>query len=198
MNQTTSASAPGKVSYESLTSTSGRITWTAVTNAAKYDVQISTQRDFATVIGKLTITGTSVKVTGMSSGNTYYVRVRAVASNGIASDWAIFQFKPATSDSGSTNPGGSGTAISAPTGLTVSTVDTKSRLKWNSVYNAANYTVEIYSDASYTTKIASLKLGGTSVLINGMSSGKTYYIRVNAIDPNGKTSAWTTYSYAKK
>ena len=197
-DETSSASAPGKVSYESLTSTSGRITWTAVINAAKYDVQISTQRDFATVIGKLTITGTSVKVTGMSSGNTYYVRVRAVASNGSTSDWTVFQFKPATSDSGSTNPGGSGTAISAPTGLTVSTVDTKSRLKWNSVYNAANYTVEIYSDASYTTKIASLKLGGTSVLINGMSSGKTYYIRVNAIDPNGKTSAWTTYSYAKK
>lgn len=36
---------------------------------------------------------------------------------------------------------------------------------------------------------------GSSILINGMSSGKTYYFRVNAISEDNTTSAWATYSY---
>lgn len=194
-------SAPDRISYEKKTSTSGRITWTSVANAVKYDVEISKLDNFSSVVGKLTMAGTAVNITGMTADSGYYVRVRAVASDGKKSDWTVYKLKSGSgsgSGSGNTTQDKPATTISAPTGVTVSTVETKNRLSWNAVQNAANYTVEIYADSAYTAKVASLKLPGTSVLINGMKSGRMYYIRVNAVNKDGKTSAWTTCNYAKK
>lgn len=199
--ESTGVAAPDKISYEVISGNSGRITWTAVSNASGYEVQISSGSDFSSLLGKLSMSGTSVKITGMNAANTYYARVRSMGTNNTYSAWTVCKFKPSSESSGSSNnssgDSGSQSGITAPQNLSVTVVDTKSRLKWDSVAGAVKYTVEIYADSAYTVKAASLTLGGTSVLINGMSSGRTYYVRVNAVDTNGNVSAWSTYKYAK-
>lgn len=188
----TKVTIPETISYESISETSGRVVWAAVSSASKYEVQIGTGSDFNKIVGQLNMTGTSVKITGLKAGTTYYARVRAIGSDGTLSGWKMCTLKSSGSEQTTDK---TETIVPAPTGLSVSPVETKSRLSWNRVENAEKYTVEIYSDAAYQNKMTGATVLGSSILINGMSSGKTYYFRVNAISEDNTTSAWATYSY---
>lgn len=185
-----SITIPESIRYESISLSSGRILWSAVDAASSYEVQIATESGFRKVVGQLTVTGTSVKVTGISSGTPYHARVRAVGADGKVSGWKMCRLSP---DGGDADPGH--TTVTEPTGLLVSAAGDRYRLSWDSVDHAAQYTVEIYTDASYKTKVAGASAARNSILINGMSSGKTYYFRVNAVSADGRTSGWAFYSH---
>ncbi len=72
----------GTLTAPSLTPTSGdttgSVSWSAVTNAVTYEIDIATNNTFTT--GLVTTTSTSPKAfTGLTNGQTYYVRARAKA-----------------------------------------------------------------------------------------------------------------------
>lgn len=53
-----------------------------------YQFQIDDNNDFSSLIQDRTITGTVASFTGLTTGTTYYVRVRAIDSSGNASPWS--------------------------------------------------------------------------------------------------------------
>lgn len=61
--------------------------WDAVTEATEYELQISTDGIFGTIIHTQTITTTSYNYT-LPASDVYYWRVRGV-HNGIAGDWSV-------------------------------------------------------------------------------------------------------------
>lgn len=65
-------------------STTVALSWTAVPNAASYNVQQSTSASFASSV-TTTYAGTltSASITGLSAGTTYYFRINAASSNGV-------------------------------------------------------------------------------------------------------------------
>jgi subtilisin family serine protease len=68
------------------------LTWSGTgTNAASYDVQVSTRSNFSSFIeNKTGITGTSLTTRSLKGRTTYYWRVRSKASNGTVSAWSAY------------------------------------------------------------------------------------------------------------
>lgn len=184
---TSSIAIPDSIRYESLSDTSGRVLWSSVESAVKYEVQIAQGSGFSKIVGQLTMTGTSVKVTGIQPGTGYYARVRAVSATGAVSGWKMCSLTSAGQDTEDTR-------LAKPSGVSVSAAGDRNRLSWNSVDGAVSYNVEIYADSSYKTKLTGTSVSRNSILINGMVSGRTYYFRVNAVSANGNVSEWAVYS----
>lgn len=193
-NTQISVSAPAKLSCELIDVTSGRLSWPSVAGASRYEVQVSMNSDFSSLIGTCTVSGTSLKVTNMKSGVIYYARVKAIGSSNETSAWTSCSFSAGTSNSGI---GTSETSVVAPQNVAITPVDNKCRLSWDKVASASKYNIEICSDSGYATKLATMSLTGLSVLINGMTSGKTYYVRVQSVSSSGDVSQWTTYTYTR-
>lgn len=193
---TTTISAPAKVSVESVDSTIARATWSSVPNASSYAIEISKDSNFASTIAKTSVTGTVLRINGIKSGTTYYVRVRAISATGLQSPWTTCSYKYGSSGSGgSTQPV---VTSKVPQNIVVKSAnDGKMRLMWDAVVSASSYNVEIYSNASYSSKMASMSISGTSVIISGMKSGRTYYFRVQSVMSDGTKSEWGKYSYTK-
>ena len=81
------AAAPS-VTLSPLTTTSLEATWNAVTMAASYVVQTSTDADFSEPTS-LTVTDPAAILDGLVGKTTYYVRVRALGGDGtLLSDWS--------------------------------------------------------------------------------------------------------------
>jgi prepilin-type N-terminal cleavage/methylation domain-containing protein len=66
------------------------LTWTAVDNALSYALQQSTASDFSANLVRSTVTGTSLSVTSLTPGTTYYFRItpNATSSQGVWSNTA--------------------------------------------------------------------------------------------------------------
>ena len=75
-----------------------------------YQFQLSTSNTFATVLQDRTITGTVASFTGLTTGTTYYVRVRAIDSSGNIGGWSSI---------GSATPGKINAELSVTSGTIV-------------------------------------------------------------------------------
>jgi len=84
----------------------------------------------------------------------------------------------------------SGVCITAPTlsigAITGSSID----LSWTSITGAISYTLQRDTNSSFTSATTIATQSGTSFTSGGLSSGTTYYYRVNATNADS-TSAWS-------
>ncbi|MBR1731008.1 MAG: S8 family serine peptidase, partial [Ruminococcus sp.] len=115
------------------------------------------------------VTFTSVEVSGLSSGTTYYYRVRALLNG---------EYGPYSSTISATTL--SDTGVPAVTGLRVTdtTTDTVS-IEWNSVgVSGAEYYIEVKTGSNDWREFGPTE--NTSVEFTGMSPNTTYYFRVRA------------------
>ena len=154
--------------------------WKAVSGAAKYEVYRSYSRDGS--YSKYS-TQTSTAYTNSSyltSGTTYYYKVRALDANGNA------------------GPYSAAVSVTCRLKLTAPTVtggnDAQGRptLKWNAVSGAAKY--EVYrarsKDGDY---IKYSTVTGTSYTnISYIENGNTYYYKVRALKSDGTAGAWSS------
>jgi len=158
--------------------------WTAVSNAASYSFQLSTDSGFNSVVYSLTGThNTRATVTTSLSDDTYWWRVRAVNAAGTASGWSTpMQFTKTWSDQPVQESPTDGSTVSFPTPLI---------LNWDKTPYAASYHVILASDPQLTTIVKELK-GGTSSAPNGTQfapqqlSPGTYYWEVWPVDAAGR------------
>ena len=154
------------------------IKWNAVTGADKYEVYRATSRNGTyTLLGTTTATNYTDNKAG--SGYTYYYKVKALAANGIESDYSAVVAgichcaKPTVK---ATYMGATG----------------KPYIRWNAVANVSKY--EVYRA---TSKNGTYTLLGTTTdtnyTDNKAGSGYTYYYKVRAIS-KVKSSANSVFS----
>ncbi len=149
------------------------LTWNAVTGAAKYEVYRARSKD-GTYSKYSTTTGTAYTNSSyLTSGATYYYKVRALDANGNAGPYSAVVSVTCR------------LKLTAPT-VTGST-DSQGRptLKWNAVTGAAKY--EVYrarsKDGDYIkySTVTGTSYTNTSYLANGT----TYYYKVRALGSDG-------------
>ena len=154
--------------------------WNAVTGAAKYEVYRARSKD-GDYIKYSTQTSTGYTNSAyLTSGSTYYYKVRALDANGTAGPWSDV------------------VAVTCRLGLTAPSVtggnDSQGRptLKWNAVTGAAKY--EVYrarsKDGDYIKYSTQTSTGYTNSAY--LTSGSMYYYKVRALDANGTAGAWSS------
>ena len=153
--------------------------WDKVAGAAKYEVYRARSKD-GDYIKYSTQTSTGYTNSAyLTSGSTYYYKVRALDANGTAGPWSDV------------------VAVTCRLGLTAPTVtggnDSQGRptLKWNAVSGAAKY--EVYrarsKDGDYIKYSTQTSTGYTNSAY--LTSGSTYYYKVRALDANGTAGPWS-------
>lgn len=84
--------------------------------------------------------------------------------------------------------------LSAPANGATGT-STSPTLSWIASTNATTYTVQVSNTADFSSILSQSTLSTTSLTLNGLTNGTTYYWRVNASNATG-TSTWSnTYSF---
>ena len=153
--------------------------WNAVTGAAKYEVYRARSKD-GDYIKYSTQTSTGYTNSAyLTSGSTYYYKVRALDANGTAGPWSDV------------------VAVTCRLGLTAPTVtggnDAQGRptLTWKAVTGAAKY--EVYRARSRSGEyIKYSTVTGTSYTNTSyIENGNTYYYKVRALDANGTAGPWS-------
>ena len=176
--------APTNLKAASTGYTSTKITWTAVAGANGYEVyrKLWSSGTFALVASPTT---GSWNDSGLSTGKTYYYKVRAyrlVGSTKVyGKDSAVVSAVPVPS---------------APTGLTAVSGGSKTaKIAWSSVAGASGY--EVYRKTWSSGTYALIASPVTTNLINsGLSVGKTYYYKVRAYRLVGSTKIFGPESSA--
>lgn len=149
------------------------LSWSGVSEAKSYDVQILEASTFGTVQNK-NVSGTSTSVSGLSSNTKYYAQVRSVNDGG-TSDWIQKSFTTLR--------------LPAPSGLSVTPTATGVTLTWGSVTGAKSYVVEIHDKSNYRSLVKSASPTSTTVTIAGLTGDQDYYWQVKAVDAGGE-GAW--------
>jgi fibronectin type 3 domain-containing protein len=161
------------------------LTWSTVTGAATYHVQVSTSNTFATIlIEDSTLTSVSKALSGFANGTQYYWRVQAKNAGGVSA-W--------------TSPWGFTTIIAAPQTPTLTTpadgstrLSTTPTLTWATVTGAATYHVQVSTVNTFETiLIEDSTLTAATKALTGLTNGTQYYWRVQAKNAGG-VSAWTS------
>jgi hypothetical protein len=163
--------------------------WSDVADADNYYLQVSESATFATTHiddNTLTVSSFDCSSNNLSYGKTYYWRVKSLKTGGQESVWSsTFVFQTKTLD----NP----TLVTPADGATSQDV-TGVSLVWNSVDEAATYTVKVADDNAfgagdivYTTTGAD-----TNATTSALTLGTTYYWRVYSTAASGQTSDEST------
>jgi N-acetylneuraminic acid mutarotase len=156
------------------------LTWSAVTGAASYNVYQGTSAggQAATPV-KTGITGSSVTITGLTNGTTYYFKMAAVNASGAVS---------ALSNEISARPMPPPPA--APVLATATAGNAQVTLSWSAVTGAATYNVYQGTTAGgQATTPVKTGITAVSVTITGLTNGTTYYFKLAAVNAAGSVSA---------
>lgn len=167
-------------------STTGTMTWSSVSGATSYDLQISTSSNFNVNQVDLTGIGTTSYNFNLDDSKTYYWRVRASNADGKSPWTGAWRFKTTLLPPTLNFP------ANASTGLTLTL-----NLRWNAVGGATKYNVQVSTNASFTDLILNdANVASTAYYSSGavLSHYKTYYWRVRAMNANGAglwSDIWT-------
>jgi cell wall-associated NlpC family hydrolase len=183
---------PGAVSNLKMTrasSSTAKLSWTAGSGAASYEVQYYSQASggWKTDPDYKTKTSTSYTTTDLVLGREYQFRVRSVNANG-KSDWVTVKY---THKEAATSKPGKVSNLKVK-----GTSSATAKLSWTAGSGAASYEVQYYSQASggwktdpdYKTKTSK------SYTTTGLTLGKEYQFRVRSVNAGGK-SDWVTIKF---
>jgi photosystem II stability/assembly factor-like uncharacterized protein len=187
MSFTTQPAAPGATTLSAPAASATNISlnptlsWTAVSAATSYRVQVSVDPGFGTtVVDDSSATGTSIAVGPLQPGTVYYWRVAARNGGGSSAFTANRSFTtvpaiPAVPTLASPGNGATGVAV-APT------------LAWGTVGGATNYSVQISRDSTFATVLLTdTTLTAASRAVSGLMYNMTYYWRAGARNVGGSS-----------
>jgi YD repeat-containing protein len=169
---TTLPSAPTGLTASASSATTMDLAWQAVSGAAGFRIEQSTDGVAWNSAGSPGATATSHTVTGLSAGTSYWFRVRAYNAGG-DSAWSV--------------PAAATTRPVAPGGLTATAVsDSRIELAWADASGEAGYRVERSDDGGATfVPAAALQADTTTYAATGLDQLRTYQFRVVAYNVGG-------------
>jgi len=183
---------PVASSASSVTVSSFTANWNSGYNV--YFLDVSASSTFSTFISgynNLSCSGTSKNVTGLSSGTTYYYRLRGYLSSG----------QP-TANSNTITVTTAQPAPSAPTGLNATNIGVTSfAANWGTVSGATSYRLDVSASSSFSTFVTgynNLTVSSTTQNVTGLTPNVVYYFRVRAVNSSGTSSNSSTYSVTLK
>jgi titin len=180
-------SAPTVLTASSTSLTSVNLSWDdASTNETGFQIERSlTSSSGYSVITTTAANATSYTNSGLTSGTTYYYRIKAVNAGGGSS------YAPVASVTTLSLP-------APPSGLTtIASSSTAIDLSWTDASaNETGFQIErsLTSDTGFSL-ITTTAANATSYSNTGLTSGTTYYYRVRAVNAGGE-SAYTTEANA--
>ena len=154
--------------------------WNAVSGAAKYEVYRARSKD-GTYTKYSTTTGTAYTNSSyLTSGATYYYKVRALDANGNAGPYSAVVSVTCR------------LKLTAPSVTGGTDAQGRPTLKWNAVSGAAKY--EVYRARSMNGDyIKYSTVTGTSYTNSSyIENGNTYYYKVRALKSDGTAGAWSS------
>lgn len=163
--------APGGLAATAASTSQINLAWADnSTNETSFLIERSLNNVMFTQITATSSNVTSYPDTSLSSGTTYYYRVRATNSGGISAYTAV---------ASATTP------VAAPAGLTATPGNAKVALNWNASAGATSYNVKrsTSNGGPYST-IASPSV--TNYTDTGLINGATYYYVVSAVGVSGE------------
>jgi len=177
---------PIAVSATAPTQTSFTSKWNVVTGAASYYVDVATDNLFASILpnhANQLVSGTSLDITGLIPGTSYYYRIRSANASGI---------------SPSSNTISTLTIPTTPTAAATSAAtQTSFTANWNIVIGATGYYIDVATDNSFVsilTNYSHLLMSGTSHDITGLIPATIYYYRIKSTNSSGTSSSSNTIS----
>jgi gliding motility-associated-like protein len=166
--------------------------WNAVTGATHYAIDVATDAAFTDYVHDYnnldTANVTSFDVKGLVTGTTYYYRVLATNDCGDSNYSASISVETAK--------------VPAIPVVKIATNATCSGFtaNWEAVSDAHSYLIDVATDATFTNYVLgynNTEAGdGTSLIITGLTPGKTYYYRLLAINECWTNEYSATIAYA--
>jgi hypothetical protein len=155
---------------------SGTFTWTALSGATHYRIQVATDVNFVSmVINQDGIAATNFNYTNLNSVTTYFWRVIGYNTNDAGQNSAVFQFLTSLGK----------VALVAPANNAVGVELNGVNFSWGAVNGALTYRLQISEQADFSAFVLNMGgIAGTSTIVNGLLHNKTYYWRANAQNVN--------------
>jgi fibronectin type 3 domain-containing protein len=146
------------------------ISWNAVELADSYSVYCGTNTAPPSEPIQANITGTTVTLTGLSNGNTYYVWVQAVNPGGKSALSEVFSRE---------------LSLETPTILSATKYGNSLTVYWNAVNLADSYNVYCGTEATLPPEPVKTNITDLFTTITGLTTGVAYYVWVQAINAGG-------------
>jgi hypothetical protein len=173
-------SSPADGANYSAGTTSVNLVWNAVAGASTYNLQVGTSCG-GTSIANWNQSAASSLVSGLSNGATYFWRVQSLGSGGTSAYSSCRSFS-VNNVVGSPPPV---PMLSLPSdGTNYPAGTTSAALTWGAVAGAVTYNLQVGTSCGETS-IAGWNLSTTSPLVFGLSSGITYFWRVQSVGTGG-------------
>ncbi len=148
--------------------------WGSSQLASSYQLDVSTSPTFDSFVNgynNLLVSGTSHLVSGLSSGSTYYFRVRAVNSYAVSEN--------------SASSAAVEVYLGPPANLTGTPHSHSISLSWAAAAGAIGYYLDAATDQNFTNSVPGYigsMIQGTSVVVQGLRPNQTYWFRVRSFE----------------
>ena len=116
---------------------------------------------------------TTVAEASLTPGQTYYFEIAAVSGFGISPN---------------SNEASAMAVPAVPTGVSATAGNGTVMLSWSAATGAASYNVYQGTSAGGEGAAAATSTNGTTVTLNGLNNGTTYYFKVAAVDAGGASA----------
>lgn len=180
----TLAAIPGLSPYTVGTVSTLQANWTSASNGAgvRYEAIISSgiypsTNSFTDNFTSATY-NTSVLFSGLTAITTYFVQVRAINNNGVATDFVSL--------------GSTATLPNNPVAAALSGVATgQITANWTDALNPAGtrYVAQVSTESGFNTITASSNTANTNAVLAELTNNTTYFLRVRAVNFSGGSSA---------
>lgn len=171
-------------------STYPTLVWAPVAGASSYHVQLSSDRQFRTIVLEMTdVRETSVGLSSLTPKTDYYWRVRGADSTGGLSDWSV-EWSFATGSGRLASP----VLLFPSDGATgISTVPI---ISWSPTPGAITYALQIAKDQNFNKDMIEVTgLTRSSFTPNELAPEETYYWRVQARDTTSESDWSAVWSF---
>ena len=177
---TSSCDDPAAPGNSSLSSSSQRLTEGSSGDYDFYCSTSSTDPTGSTVASGSVSSGTSVDITGLAYGTTYYYWARTDCGGGSTSGWVAGS--PATFTTAASNPTSISAGSTTPFGTTFTITDSNSPASWDIYYSTSDNA----PDGETTPSLNTTSKTGNAV--TGLTPGTKYYYWVRGVGANDKSS----------